>query len=99
MYWARPTSELPRNLVYHGEAPREYHGAMKQSLLVAICLLGLTACGSGLQLTRVDAAHATPSNVAMFFTVDTREGTPVPGLTAEDFRIYEDDSLVSVDES
>jgi len=99
MYWARPTSELPRNLVYHEEAPREYHGAMKPSLLVAICLLGLTACGSGLQLTLVDAAHATPSNVAVFFTVDTREGTPVPGLTAEDFRIYEDDSLVSVDES
>ncbi|NOY90943.1 MAG: VWA domain-containing protein [Deltaproteobacteria bacterium] len=72
---------------------------MKHALLPIICLLSLSACGSGLQLTLVDAAHATPSNVAMFFTVDTRDGDPVPGLTAQDFRIYEDDRLVSVDES
>jgi hypothetical protein len=47
----------------------------------------------------VQADHQTPSNVAVFFTVDDQDGAPVPGLTAEDFRIYEDGSLVSIDES
>ena len=57
-------------------------------------------CGcAGLSLNLVDAAHKTPSNVGVFFTVDTRAGEPVPGLEATDFRIYEDGRLVSVDES
>src|SRR5690606_10876602 len=34
-----------------------------------------------------------------FFTVDDADGNPVGGLTAESFRIHEDDSLVSVTES
>lgn len=69
------------------------------SLLVGfgLCLIGY-GC-TGLQLRRVNGAHTEPSNVAMFFTVDTREGEPVPGLQASNFRIYEDGKLVSVDES
>lgn len=54
---------------------------------------------AGLRLTLVEAAHQQPSNVAMFFTVDTRDGEPLAGLTAADFRIYEDGQLVSPDES
>ncbi|MEM6958296.1 MAG: VWA domain-containing protein [Myxococcota bacterium] len=61
-------------------------------------LFALMGC-AGLDLQLVNASHARPSNVAMFFTVDTRSGEPVPGLQAEDFRIYEDGQLVSVDES
>ncbi|MFW5875126.1 MAG: VWA domain-containing protein [Myxococcota bacterium] len=61
--------------------------------------LALMGCGGGLEVTKVDAAYRKPSNVAMFFTVHTRGGEPVPGLEAEDFRIYEDDVLVSPDES
>ncbi len=57
------------------------------------------ACGPSLDLNLVDSAYRRPSNVAVFFTVDTEAGEPVSGLEAEDFRIYEDDSLVSVDES
>jgi hypothetical protein len=47
----------------------------------------------------VDASVQKPSNVAVYFTVDTRAGEPVPGLAAEHFRIYEDDKLVSPFES
>jgi hypothetical protein len=36
---------------------------------------------------------------APYFTVDTRDGEPVPGLTAEQLRIDEDDQLVSPYES
>jgi len=37
--------------------------------------------------------------VAVYFTVDTSDGDPVPGLEADSFRIYEDDKLVSAFES
>ena len=67
------------------------------SLLV--CAAIVAGCGGGLQLTLVDAAHRAPSNVAMYFTVDTSRGEPVGGLASTDFRIYEDGALVSVDES
>lgn len=64
------------------------------------CLLALTLAGcGGLRLSMVDSAYRTPSNVAVYFTVDTASGEPVAGLTAEQFRIYEDGSLVSVAES
>lgn len=57
-----------------------------------------SACAPGLRLTRIDAAARKPSNVAVFFAVDREDG-PVGDLLASDFRIYEDDKLVSVDES
>jgi hypothetical protein len=61
-------------------------------------LLGLAGCG-GLSVNMVDSAYQRPSNVAVYFTVDTAGGDPVTGLAAEDFRIYEDGRLVSVAES
>ncbi len=60
--------------------------------------LALYACG-GLRLTLVDSAYRQPSNVAVYFTVDTFVGEPVAGLTATDFRIFEDGQLVSPTES
>lgn len=54
---------------------------------------------AGLRPRFVDASVQKPSNVAVYFTVDTRSGEPVPGLVAEQFRIYEDDKLVSRFES
>lgn len=63
--------------------------------LLALCL---AACG-GLRLVLVDSAYERPSNVAVYFTVDTATGDPVGGLTAESFRIYEDGELVSATES
>jgi len=47
----------------------------------------------------VKAAQNRPSNVAVYFKVQTSGGEPVGGLTAEQFRIYEDGSLVSALES
>lgn len=65
-------------------------------------VLGLVAgCGGsqGLRLTLLDASVQKPSNVAVYFTVETSDGEPVAGLEAASFRIYEDGGLVSVHES
>ncbi|MEW5742549.1 MAG: VWA domain-containing protein [Myxococcota bacterium] len=63
-----------------------------------VTLLVLQGC-AGLRPRLIDASIQKPSNVAVYFTVDTSNGEPVPGLTAEQFRIYEDDRLVSPFES
>jgi len=70
-----------------------------RALLSVIIILSAAGCGGGLDLQLVEAAHNRPSNVAVYFTVDTSAGEPLPGLTAADFNIYEDGALVSVDES
>jgi hypothetical protein len=69
---------------------------MRAFLSVSIVLI--SGC-SGLKPRLIDASVQKPSNVAVYFTVDTRDGEPVPGLTAEQFRIYEDGRLVSPYES
>ena len=61
-------------------------------------LLPCLGC-AGLNPVLVDASVQKPSNVAVYFTVDNNNGEPVPGLTAEQFRIYEDSKLVSPFES
>jgi hypothetical protein len=66
----------------------------------AVLTIALLGCGSrGLKLEMIEASVQRPSNIAVYFTVDTSEGDPVPGLTAESFRIYEDDQPVSILES
>jgi hypothetical protein len=65
----------------------------------ALPLLIAAAGCAGLHAELVDASVQKPSNVAVYFTVDTRNGDPVPGLTADQFHIYEDDKLVSPFES
>jgi hypothetical protein len=65
----------------------------------ALALLsGASGC-AGLKLQLVDASVRRPSNVAVYFTVDTRGGEPVANLTPEDFHIYEDGQPVSLLES
>jgi len=59
----------------------------------------LAACGGGLKLVHINSSARKPSNVAVYFTVDTWGGQPVPGLTAERFSIYEDGLKVSEFES
>ena len=66
-------------------------------IILAMAVL-LTGC-AGLKPRLIDASVQKPSNVALYFTVDTRSGDPVPGLSAEQFHIYEDDRLVSPFES
>jgi len=65
--------------------------------LASLAIL-LSGC-AGLQLSMVDSAYRAPSNVAVYFTVDTNGGEPVAGLLAEDFQISEDGHVVSVAES
>ena len=48
--------------------------------LLALALLLVPSCAA-LRPRLVDASVQKPSNVAVYFTVDTREGEPVPGLT------------------
>jgi hypothetical protein len=66
-----------------------------QALLLAVSLLG---CAGGLHLTAVRAASNKPSNVVVYFKVEDGK-TPVGGLDADSFRIYEDGELVSKFES
>ena len=56
--------------------------------------------GSGcLKLTLYNASVMKPSQVAVYFSVTDSGGNPVPNLTADKFRIFEDKGLVSVYES
>jgi VWFA-related protein len=60
----------------------------------------MTTCScSGLSLQLRNSSVQKPSNVALYFSVETRDGAPVPGLSAESFKIYEDDRLISTFES
>jgi hypothetical protein len=72
--------------------------AMKQGLVLPIAAALAAGCG-GLRMSLIDSAHQRPSNVAVYFTVDAANGDPMPGLTADDFVIYEDGQRVSDAES
>ena len=66
--------------------------------LALACACLLLGC-DGLRLHLVNASVQQQSNVALYFTVDTVEGDPVPGLKADQFNIYEDGRLISTYES
>ncbi len=89
---------LAREPVAIGRGAYDPFGMLPRTF--AIALLLLAGCGGrGLRLTLIDASVQRPSNIAVYFTVDTSDGEPVPNLTAESFRIYEDDQPVSILES
>jgi hypothetical protein len=71
-------------------------------LCTALAGAGLAAAapsGCALKLGLVDHSVKKPSNVAVYFTVETHGGDPVANLTPQDFRIYEDKQPVSILES
>jgi hypothetical protein len=70
-----------------------------RALVAAALALGLMGCAPNLTLTPLQSASSKPSNVAVYFTVDTSDGKPVANLAAEQFTIYEDGSKVSTFES
>jgi len=74
---------------------------MRHTFMVGVCAaMSVSAAGcAGLKLQLVDASVRKPSNVAVYFTVDTRGGEPVADLTPQDFHIYEDSQPVSILES
>jgi hypothetical protein len=63
------------------------------------CAAGAVAGCGGLNLQLVDASVRKPSNVAVYFTVNTTSGAPVADLAQNDFHIYEDGKPVSTLES
>ncbi len=64
------------------------------------CAASLATLGcAGLQLEPIKMTQQKPSNVAVYFKVETQQGDPVGGLTADQFHIYEDGQLVSQYES
>jgi hypothetical protein len=69
--------------------------------LVVICaaMSSLAVGCAGLRLQMVDSSVRRPSNVAVYFAVDTKGGEPVADLTPQDFHIYEDGEPVSILES
>lgn len=69
------------------------------SLSALVPVLALLGGCAGLRLQMVDRSVQRPSNIAVYFTVDTTRGEPVPDLTPADFHIYEDGHPVSVFES
>jgi hypothetical protein len=76
---------------------------MRLPACVVVLFMGFCAaslgCGAGLKLTLIDASVKRPSNIAVYFTVDSSDGEPVAGLTADSFRILEDEQMVSALES
>lgn len=70
------------------------------SFFALASLATVTGCASsGLDLKLIQSTAGKPSNVAVYFAVDRKDGSPVAGLEADDFRIYEDEGLVSEFES
>ena len=63
-----------------------------------MCAALVAGC-AGLNLQMVDRSVQKPSNIAVYFTVDTTRGEPVADLTPSDFHIYEDGQPVSIFES
>lgn len=55
--------------------------------------------GCGLRLQRINTSVQRPSNIAVYFSVETHGGEPVAGLDAKQFQIYEDGQLISPYES
>src|SRR5688572_86393 len=83
-----------------GPVTMKTQGALRVELVLAMFLSTLlAACGGGLEVRRINSAETRPSNVWVFFTVERDKENPVGGLTADDFKIYEDGELVSKFES
>lgn len=74
---------------------------MRPSALTLALVLAATSvgCAGGLKLTPIKSTSGKPSNVAVYFRVEEGKDKPIGGLSAENFRIYEDDQLVSQHES
>ncbi|MBN2574111.1 MAG: VWA domain-containing protein [Deltaproteobacteria bacterium] len=68
------------------------------SLFFLACTAAAGGC-AGLNLQMVDRSVQRPSNIAVYFTVDTTRGEPVADLAPADFQIYEDGRPVSLFES
>jgi hypothetical protein len=73
-------------------------------MVLAICLLAASAAvgcagapgaGGGLKVKKIAAVAQPPGNVAAYFTVYSKEGKPLPDLDTPNFKVYENNKLVS----
>jgi hypothetical protein len=62
-------------------------------VLLPVCAAAI-GCGGSLQVKKLDAVVQPSGNVAVYFTVDNKNGQPVPDLSANSFRVYEDGKLL-----
>jgi hypothetical protein len=91
---------MTKNVRRFGVGTCERASMRTPGLLLAVAALAGAGAGcSGLKLQLVDASVRKPSNVAVYFTVDTTSGQPVANLQPTDFIISEDAKPVSVLES
>ncbi len=72
---------------------------MRRPGLVPLLLPLFVGACSGLNVNLVDTSVQRPSNVALYFSVETSSGEPVGGLAATDFKIFEDGKPISEHES
>jgi Mg-chelatase subunit ChlD len=93
-----PARDLMPNLLPSSNLPSLPRRPTRALVALALAAAPLAACG-GLKLQLVDASVRKPSNVAVYFTVDTTGGEPVADLQPTDFHIYEDGKPVSTLES
>ncbi|MDB4979407.1 MAG: hypothetical protein JWM82_159 [Myxococcales bacterium] len=64
-------------------------------LVGALGCAGGPGSGGGLQVKQVTTVAQPPGNVAAYFSVYTKEGKPVTDLDVPNFKIFENDKLVS----
>ncbi len=72
---------------------------VKRAVFAIVACALLAGCASGLKLLPIKSTSNKPSNVVVYFKVETSGGQPVGGLTADSFKIYEDGDPISQYES
>lgn len=77
---------------------RNNSGAVLLILLSVAWAFSLIGCAH-LKLELENSSVQKPSNVALYFSVEKNDKTPIAGLAAESFKIYEDGQLISTFES
>src|SRR4029078_1063182 len=100
-FWVRARhggSLNPRSVSWYAPTMRRQNAIGLFIGVSAVFLIASSGCAC-LNLQMVDNSVHKPSNVAVYFTVETRNGQPVANLTPQDFKIYEDRQPVSILES
>lgn len=65
-------------------------------MVSAALLLAVAAgCGGTLKVTKLGASARRPANIAVYLSVNDKQGQPVGGLSVDNFRVYEDKKLIS----
>lgn len=89
-----------RNVPTHSSTNAKLFLRAYAVVVTIVASLLAIGCGKGgLKVTHIKSAYDKPSNVAVYFKVETSDGKPVGGMRADQFVIYEDGNVVSQYES